>query len=145
MSVRRFRWCGSGDADLGAGGDAVAGEPALICLDGVEVVLVGRMERRLVERLHVLDLDDRAFVLDEGDGERDEGVSHVEGVLAFLLEDEEHALVLRHALAVHESNRALFGGVCGLDEQVDLTAVIVNEGESSEPVAVLVGGHGRGC
>src|SRR5262249_16303744 len=81
-----------------------SGKPATIHLERVSNRLSGAV-RILGLRLHVLDIDDRATVVDEGHSERDQRVLHRHAVNLGLVEDEEHAGVLRHALAVHEPLR----------------------------------------
>ena len=53
----------------------------------------------------------RTVVGHEGDGQRQQGVLHPEALHRRLLEDEQHALVLRHFLAVHQAGGALLGGL----------------------------------
>jgi superoxide dismutase, Fe-Mn family len=69
-------------------------------------------------RLHLVDVDDGAVVRHEGHRQRQQGVLHAEALLRRALEDEEHALVLRHLLAVHQARRALVGrgGHLGVDD-----------------------------
>ena len=51
----------------------------------------------------------RAVVGHEGGGQRQQGVLHPEALRGGLLEDEQHALVLRHFLAVHQADLPLLG------------------------------------
>jgi hypothetical protein len=68
-------------------------------------------------RRHLVDVDDAAVVGDERDGQRQQRVLHPEALLGRLFEDEQHALVLGHFLAVHQSGHALLGrrGDLGVD------------------------------
>src|SRR5688500_5574196 len=81
------------DADNVADGDAVALEPALRRLEA-EKVWSGRVVVLRGVRFHVLDMDDGAALVDEGDGEVDEGVLHPEAAVAREA-GEEHAGVVR--------------------------------------------------
>ena len=84
------------------------GEPALVHLQHVAHRLGGAVRVQRL-RLHVVDVDDGAVVGDEGGRQRQQRVLHPEALLARLLEDEQHAFVLRHLLAVHQAGRALVG------------------------------------
>ena len=94
--------------------------------------------------LHVQDVDDVAFSLDERDRKRDVCVLHPERRLPFLLEDEQHPLIVRQALTEHQTARPLLRRIRHLDQQVDLVAVLVHEGDAGKRRAVTAGGCGCG-
>ena len=57
-------------------------------------------------RLHVKDIEDHAFVVDVGDGERHEGVFHPETQRLALGKHEDHAGVRFERKAVHQANHS---------------------------------------
>ena len=54
-------------------------------------------------RLHFLDIDDAFLFVDEGNGERNQGISHPHALGRGQGENEQHAVVTRHAFSVHQA------------------------------------------
>lgn len=59
--------------------------------------------------LHIGQVDDVAVVVDEGRRQRHERVFHPKTLGVGMIEHEQHAFVIGHAHAVHQTNGALFG------------------------------------
>ena len=68
-------------------------------------------------RLHVFDIDDGSLGIHEGDRQRQQRIAHPHAVGVLVVEDEEHAMLLRHGLAVHQAKLAVLvvGGHLRLD------------------------------
>ena len=70
-------------------------------------------------RLHFVQIDDGAVVIDERNLQRDEGVFHPEALLGLLLEHEDHAVVVTHVGAEHQSDLMLPWAGCDFCLDVD--------------------------
>ena len=68
----------------------------------------------VIHGLHVGQVDDGAVVCDKCCSQRQVGVAHPKTLNGGLLKNEQHAFVLRHLLAPHQADLALFKILCQL-------------------------------
>ena len=80
--------------------NAIRREPALFHFQRVKDGL-GWSVRIQGQRLHLRYLHNLVFLIHEGNGQGDGGIFHPEGVIAFRLEDEEHAFILSQGGSTH--------------------------------------------
>lgn len=103
-----FLWAKGSTGYLGARFDPLFCEPALVHFKD-EANRFGRTVGFCRLRLHVLQVQDRSIVRNESGGQWQQGILHPKTQSGGALEDEKHALVLRHLFAEHQANLALFG------------------------------------
>ena len=104
MNLRNlFSERGGRRIDLVAGLDAVEREPMEIRFQRVGDLVAVAAGDGFVERFHVVDFEDYAVLVDEGDGERDQRVLHPEGRGGDFGLKENHAVVVAEFRAIHET------------------------------------------
>lgn len=83
--------------------NAFAAEPPLVHFQHKAHRLAGAVGL-LIQRLHVREVGDAAIVSDKGCGQGQGGVFHPEALDARAFENKQHAFVLGHGLALHQTD-----------------------------------------